>query len=60
MPKAIETRVCELVAIVGDDGAVIAVGWPSGAQGGMSALSRDEAKQFRAYLDRFLAREREA
>lgn len=44
-----------LIAVVGTDGAVIALGWPSGAQGGMSPLMREEAAQIRAYLDRYLS-----
>jgi hypothetical protein len=56
--KSIEAYPRELIAIVGTDGAVIALGWPSGAQGGMSPLMEEEAVQMRAYLDRWLAARR--
>lgn len=53
--KPIEAYRHDLIAIVGEDGAVIAMGWVSGAQGGMSPLTEPEALQIRAYIDRFLA-----
>jgi hypothetical protein len=53
--RPIEAYPRELIAVVGTDGEVIALGWPSGAQGGLSPLTKEEALQMRAYLDRFLA-----
>jgi len=52
--RAIEAQPRELIAVVGSDGVVIALGWPSGAQGGMSPLTEEEAVSMRAYLDRYL------
>ena len=44
----------DLIAIIGADGEVIALGWPSGDEGGMRPLMVEEAHKLRAYLDRFL------
>ena len=53
--KTIETHLRGLLAVLGEDGAVIALGWPSGAQGGIEPLTPGEAKEMRAYLERLLA-----
>jgi hypothetical protein len=41
-----------MIAVIGDDGCVRALGWPSGAQGGWSGLSPEERVAIRKYLDR--------